>query len=213
MGIFTKNELKYIRREKFFTYNGDVINFDDIKEIDPKTTTEMKNSVYIKRELVVKLYFQTGGLLLRTDTQKIERYKLLSELVDDIQKYKDIAPAGIPYPPSSKKESNLWLYFKVLFVLCGINGLSEIWFNTSLLRHIDFFVVISGISGILLGVIIITTPMVFLANMINMRKFQREDDFLAGRESSVKEIDFTNVFLVVLVAVLGYLIYSTYIEV
>lgn len=213
MGIFTKDELEYTRGEKFFTYNGEVINFDDIREIDSTTTTEMKNSVYIKRELVVKLYFEKGGLHLKSDTKELERYKLLSELVDNMQKYKGIAPAGIPYLPSSKKESKFWLYFKVLFVLFGINGLSEIWFDTSLLRHIDFFAVISGISGILLGVMIITTPMVFLAHKLNMRKFQREDDFLAGRESSVKEIDFTNVFLVVLVAVLGYLIYITYIKV
>ena len=105
MGIFTKDELEYTRGKKFFTYNGEVVNFDDIKEIDSKITTETRNSVYIKREFVVKFYFQTGGLLLRADTQKLERYKLLSDLVDDIQKYKGIAPAGIPYPHSSKKES------------------------------------------------------------------------------------------------------------
>ena len=213
MAIFTKDELKYTIGKKFFTYNGEVVNFDDIKEIDSKITTEIKNSVYIKRELVVKIYFQRGGLFLRADTKELERYKLLSELVDGIQKYKGIAPAGISYPPSSKKRSKFWLYLKVLFVLFGINGLSEIWFDTSLLRYIDFFAVISGISGILLGVMIITTPMYFLAHKLNMRKFQREDDLLAGRESSVKEIDFTNILIVILVAVLGYLIYSTYIKV
>lgn len=207
MGIFTKDELKYTRGKKFFTYNGEVINFDVIKEIDSKTTIETKNSVYIKRELVVKFYFEKGGLHLKSDTKELERYKLLSELLDDIQKYKGIAPAGIPYLPSSKERSKFWLYFKVLFVLLGINGLSEIWFDTSFLRYIDFFAVISGISGILLGVMIITTPMVFLANMINMRKLQREDDFLAGRESSVKEIDLTNVLIVILVIGLVYLIY------
>ena len=210
MGIFTKDELEYTRGKKFFTYNGEVVNFDDIKEIDPKITKEMKNSAYIKRELVVKLYFQTGGLLLRADTQKLERYKLLSELADDIKKYKDIAPDGIPYSIFPKKESKYLYYFKVLFVLFGINGLSEIWFKTSILRDVEFFAVISGISGILLGVMIVTTPMIFLVNKLNMRKFQREDDFLAGRESSVKDIDFSNFLLVALVAVLAYLLYNSY---
>ncbi len=208
MGILTKDELAYTRGKKFFNYNGEVVNFDDIKEIDPKTIKEMMNSAYIKRELVVKLYFQTGGLLLRADTKKIERYKLLSELADDIKKYKGIAPDGIFYSIFPKKESKYLYYFKVLFVLFGINGLSEIWFNTSLLRDVDFFAVISGISGILLGVMIVTTPMVFLANKLNIRKFQREDDFLAGRESSVKDIDFTNLILMILVSMLAYLIYG-----
>lgn len=200
--FFKKDELEYTRGKKFFIYNDKVVNFDDIKEIDSKTTTETKNSVYIKRELVVKLYFQTGGLLLRVNTQKLERYKLLSELVEDIKKYKGIASAGIPYPLPSKKESKYWLYIKILFVLFGINGLSEIWFNTSLLRHVDFFAVISGISAILLSVMIVTTPIIFLANKLNMRKFQREDDFLAGRESRVKDIDFSNLLLVGLVGTL-----------
>jgi hypothetical protein len=78
----------------------------------------------------------------------------------------------------------------------------------SLLRHTQFFEIISGISGILLGVMIVTTPMMLLVSKLNMRKFQREDDFLAGRESSVKNIDFSNVLLVILVAGLLYLIYK-----
>ncbi len=208
MGVFAKNELEYTKGKKFFTYNGEVVNFDGIKEIDSKTTKEMKNSTYIKRELVVKLYFQTGGLLLKADTQKLGQYKLLSELAEDIKKYKDIAPDGIPYALLSKKESKYSYYFKILYILFGLNGLSEMWFNTSLLKHVEFFAVISGISGIFLGVMLVTTPMIFLVNKLNMRKFQREDDFLEGRESSAKDIDFTNLLIVILVAILAYLIYK-----
>jgi len=207
MGFFTKDELKYNKGEKFFTYNGKMINFDEIQEIDSKITKEMKNSVYIKRELVVKFSFQTGGLLLRADTQKLERYKLLSKLVDEIQIYKGIASQELSSAMPLKKESKYLYYFWIPFILFGLNGLSEIWFSNSLLSDVKFFAVISGISAILLGVIIITTPMIFFANKLNMRKFQREEDFLSGRESSVKDIEYSNFLLVILVVALAYIIY------
>jgi hypothetical protein len=208
MNFFTKHNLEYTRGKQFFTYNDEVVHFKDIKEIDSKTTTEVKNSVYTQREMGVNLYFATGGLRMTATTKELDKYKLLGDLASDIERYKGVAPAGVPYEAFSKKESKYWLYFKVVFVLFGINGLSEIFFDMSLLRHAQFFKILSGISGILLGVMIVTTPMVLLVSKLNMRKFQREDDYLAGRESSVKDFNFSNVLLVILVAGLVYLIYK-----
>jgi len=208
MGFFTKGELEYNKGEKFFIYNGKIINFDEIQEIDSKVTKEMQNSVYIKRELVVKLYLQTGVVELRSDTKTLERYRLLRELAKEIQIYKGAASQEISLRTPLKKESKYLYYFWIPFILFGLNGLSEIWFGSSLLSNVQFFAVISAISGILLGVIIITTPMIFFANKLNMRKFQREEDFLAGRESSVKDIEYSNFLVVILVALLVYLVYG-----
>ncbi len=205
--LFTKNTLKYKRGDKFFAYNDDErVAFSEIKNISSKTTAEFKNSVYLQRESVVELEFSDGGLRLSATTKNIEQFKLLGELVDDIKRFKNIQTSEVPLNLESKQSR--WKYLWGIAILFGINGLSEILFNVSLLRHTQPFETISLLSGMMLGIWIMTAPIYFLVHKLNERNLQQENDFLAGRESSVKDIDFTSFLLVVLVGILVYMLYT-----
>ena len=205
--LFTKSTLKYKRGDKFFAYNDDErVAFSEIKNISSKTTAEFKNSVYLQRELVVELEFSDGGLRLSATTKNIEQFKLLGELVDDIKRFKNIQTSEVPLNLESKQSR--WKYLWGIAILFGINGLSEILFNVSLLRHTQPFETISLLSGMMLGIWIMTAPIYFLVHKLNERNLQQENDFLAGRESSVKDIDFTSFLLVVLVGILVYMLYT-----
>ena len=205
--LFTKNTLKYKRGDKFFAYNDDErVAFSEIKNISSKPIAKYKNSVYIQRELVVELEFSDGGLRLSATTKNIEQFKLLGELVDDIKRFKNIQTSEVPLNLESKQSR--WKYLWGIAILFGINGLSEILFNVSLLRHTQPFETISLLSGMMLGIWIMTAPIYFLVHKLNERNLQQENDFLAGRESSVKDIDFTSFLLVVLVGILVYMLYT-----
>ena len=206
--LFTKKTLQYKRGDKFFTYNDDDerVEFSEIKNISSKTTAEYKNSVYLQRELVVELEFSEGGLRLNANTKNIEQFKLLGDLADDIKRFKTIHEPDIPL--NLELKSNRWKYLWGKAILFGINGLSEMLFNVSLLSRTQPFEAISLLSGMMLGIWIMTAPIYFLLHKRNERKVQRENDFLAGRESSIKDIDYTSFLLVVLVGILVYMLYT-----
>jgi len=209
--LFTKNTLQYKRGDKFFTYNDDErVAFSEIKNISSKTTAEFKNSVYLQRELVVELEFSEGGLRLNATTKNIEQFKLLGDLVDDIKRFKTIQEPDIPL--NLEPKPNRWKYLWSAVILFGINGLSEMLFNISLLSHTQPFESISLLFGMMLGIWIITAPIYFLLHKHNERKVQRENDFLAGRESSVKDIDYTSFLLVILVGILVYMLYTEFVQ-
>jgi len=211
--LFTKSTLKYIRGDKFFTYNDDErIEFSEIKNISSKTTAEYKNSVYLQRELVVELEFSEGGLRLNANTKNIEQFKLLGELVDDIKRFLFVAPQERWNEGNLEQKPNRWKYLWGVVIFFGINGLSEILFNVSFFKHTQPFEVISLLAGMMLGIWIMTAPIYFLLHKLNERKVQRENDFLAGRGSSVKDIDFTSFLLVILVGILVYMLYTEFVQ-
>ena len=196
--------LEYKRGKKFFVYDGKKILFGEIVDISKKVSTSFTNSVYEKRELVVTLSFEKNSLNLRADTVNLEQFKLLTELLEDINKFKNIQSVGTPL--KVEKDSKIENYLWGIVILFGINGLSEILFKTSFLKHTEPFESISLLAGLMLGIWIIVTPMYFLVDKLNGRKFQREDNLIAGEPSSVKDFDFSNLLLVLLVLGLVYLL-------
>jgi len=205
--LFKKDSIAYKRGDKFFIYNDDEkIYFSELEDISTKTTINTEKNVYLTREFTVELAFKDGGLLLKAETNKIEQYKLLSELADDIERFKGIAPKGIylPEKSTSSKYNYLWL----LLLPFALNGMSEMFFDTSIFKDNSIISGISMLSGMMLSIWIVTAPMYWFVHKINMRKLQREDDFVQGRESSVKDIDFTNFILLLLMSGLIYLIYK-----
>jgi hypothetical protein len=131
--------------------------------------------------------------------------KLASECVEYIT----------PFDTMMKKmllQAKIKKYALMLFIPFGLNGLSEYFFDTSLLRHSEPFHILSGIAGLFLWVVIITTPFYYFTNWVNGRKQQMQSDLLAGREPSVKPIDFSNFLLVALVVGLCVLVYEVYLK-
>jgi len=204
--LFRKNTLSYKQGDKFFTYNdNEQVKFPEIKNITTKTTAKFENSVYLQRELAVELELSQGGLRLSANTKDIEQFKLLRELVDEIKKFNNIQNSETPLNLESKP--NRWNYLWVIAILFGINGLSEMFFHLSFLSHTQPFEAISLLLGMMLGIWIVTSPIYFLIYKRNERKVEQENDFLAGKASSVRDIDFTNIILVGLVGVLIYMLY------
>ena len=101
-------------------------------------------------------------------------------------------------------------YFMVLFIPFGLNGFSQLWFQTSFFHHTEPIRTLSLIAGMLLSLWIITAPLKMLIAKLNERKLQRESDFLAGKKSSVKEFDFNNLMLALLVSLLIFMIWKIY---
>ena len=196
--------LEYKRGEKFFVYDGQKILFCEIIDTSKKLSTSFTNSVYEKRELVVTLSFEKNGLNLRADTVNLEQFKLLTELLEDVNKFKNIQSVAIPL--KVEKDSKIENYLWGIVILFGINGLSETLFQTSLLKHTEPFETISLFAGLMLGIWIVVTPLYFLVDKFNGQKLQREDDFIAGEPSSVKDFNFSNLLLVLLVFGLVYLL-------
>lgn len=104
-------------------------------------------------------------------------------------------------------QAKLYKYFIIFFIPFGINGFAEIFFKTSFFRHFEPIYTLSLIAGMLLALSLVSAPVYYLTDKLNGRKLQRENDFMEGKKSSVKDFDFSNLFLVVLVGLLVYFMY------
>jgi len=116
-----------------------------------------------------------------------------------------------PFEVMQKKllfKMKMYKYFTILFIPFGLNGFSQLWFQTSFFHHTEPIRTLSDIAGMLLSLWIIIAPVKMLIVKLNERKLQRESDFLAGRESSVKNFDFSNLMLVLLVCLLIFMIWK-----
>jgi hypothetical protein len=299
--IFKKDTFSYKNQEQFFTYNDEKIAFEDINAIFQKDIQHSTNGVYEKQELELTLDIKEKQILLKADTDDLDKYKELSELQGAIVEFrtqklrntykqkdtimfdlkngeyklliegkklfvkfnKTKRPSSEDFEVKTMKQdgamlelrgeskeevSSLWFisdrdlflklasecveyitpfdtmmkkmllqakikkYALMLFIPFGLNGLSEYFFDTSLLRHSEPFHILSGIAGLFLWVVIITTPFYYFTNWVNGRKQQMQSDLLAGREPSVKPIDFSNFLLVALVVGLCVLVYEVYLK-
>jgi len=203
----------YDEGTSYFVYGDRRINFEEIDEIVPNNTKRYMNGVYQHREKTTYLKIKDEKITLTAKTSDLEKYKQLTKLTNAIIMFTGKSIDFNAIEENIKQlelKLKLWKYFLIIVIPFGINGLSEIWFNTSLFRHTEPIHTLSLISGMLLGIWIIVTPFGYVAEIINERKLQREEDFLAGRESSVKDINinFENIIIVALVAGLIYLIYQ-----
>jgi len=299
--IFKKDTFSYKNKEEFFTYNDEKIPFKDINAIYQKDIEHSTNSVYERRELELTLDAKEKQIILKADTNDLDKYSELSELQTSIISYrykklhlaylqedsilfslkndeyklliegkklfvkfnKTKRPNSIDFEVKIMKQdgailelkgetkeetSSLWFisdrdlflklapecveyitpfetmmkrmvfqtklkkYAMILFIPFGLNGLSEFFFDSSLLRNIFPFDILSFIAGLYLWIIIILSPFYYFVDWQNGRKKQMQDDALAGRKSSVKPIDFSNLVLIALVIGLCVIIYKTYIK-
>ncbi len=134
---------------------------------------EVKSIKHLQNSLLLKGLVENENISLGSISDKTLFILLAGKTVEYI----------MPSENSTiKREATLWKYFYIITTVFGINGLAEIWFKTSLFRHTEPIATLSLIAGILLGVVIITSPMYWLVHKLNVRKVQKESDFLAGRE-------------------------------
>ena len=105
-------------------------------------------------------------------------------------------------------ELKLYRYFMLIFIPFGLNGIGELFFKTSLFKHTQPISTLSLIAGMLLTIGLITMPMYIVVDKLNARKKELQSAALAGRKANVREFDFTNVLIVVLVVGLGMMLWE-----
>lgn len=203
--FFKKDIIVYEQNDNFFTLNDKVIHFADIDAINSKRVVNYTNSVYIKTDIYITLMVQGKEMKLEANTKDLEHYKMLSDLVNAIEKYKgkvftikDIES----FQKKVQREAKYWKYFWIFFTPFALNGIGDLWFHHTLFKHVAMINIPSNIAGMLLSIWIVVSPVFFVIAKLNAKKLQRESDFLAGRESSAKDIDFSNVLLFVLIVTL-----------
>ena len=254
LDFFKQDKFTYTPQDDFFTYNDENISFEDINAIYSRNIEHSLNSVYEKRELIVTLQLQnTQELQLQTDTNELEKYKMLSELqeailsyrykklhlkylqegfmlelkgeseeeitnswfVSDFDLFSKLATESVefitPFESMVKKrvfEAKLYRYLMLIFIPFGLNGIGELFFKTSLFRHTEPIATLSLIAGMLLAIGLLTMPMYIIVDKLNARKKELQSAALAGRKANVKEFDFSNLLIVILVVGLGMLLWE-----
>ena len=211
---YKKLHLKYLQEDRVsFSLKQDEFSlvFEDKKLFVKYNKVKRPRSI----DFAVKTMKQDGFVL--EFKGKGEEEVTNTWFISDLDLFLKLAPESVeyitPFETMHKRmlfNAKLYKYFMVFFIPFGLNGLSELFFDTSLLSHTEPFKSISFIAGLFLWVTIILTPFYIFVDKMNARKQQRERDTLAGRKSSVKDFDFSNLLLVVLVVGLGLFIYKNF---
>ena len=122
------------------------------------------------------------------------------------------ARLALPYSPYTQKELTFLKYFKIIFFIFALNGIGELWFKTSFFSNTEPIETLSLMAGMALSLGIITAPMYWLVDKLNVKKIRREEAQLRGKDVSGREfnIDFSNLLLFLLVGGLALFIYKSY---
>jgi len=122
------------------------------------------------------------------------------------------ARLALPYSPYTQKELTFLKYFKIIFFIFALNGIGELWFKTSFFSNTEPIETLSLIAGMALSLGIITSPMYWLVDKLNVKKIRREEAQLRGEDTSGNtfQIDFSNLLLFLLVGGLALFIYKSY---
>lgn len=209
---YKKLHLKYLQEDRVsFLLKQDEFSllFEDKKLFVKYNSLKRPRSI----DFAVKTMKQDGFVLKFKGAGEEELTN--TWFISDLNLFLKIAPERVeyitPFETMHKRmlfNAKLYKYFMIFFIPFGLNGLSELFFDTSLLSHTEPFKSLSFIAGLFLWVTIILTPFYIFVDKMNARKVQRQKDTLAGRKSSVKDFDFSNVLLIVLVAGLGILLWK-----
>jgi len=122
------------------------------------------------------------------------------------------ARLALPYSSYTQKELTFLKYFKIIFFIFALNGIGELWFKISFFSNTEPIETLSLMAGMALSLGIITAPMYWLVDKLNVKKIRREEAQLRGKDVSGREfnIDFSNLLLFLLVGGLALFIYKSY---
>lgn len=124
----------------------------------------MQQTLKWKKIIQISNYFRVEG--------EGETEDIVTNIVSDKLLFKRLAHSTVDfsYADNTKNEAIFLKYFKIVFVIFGVNGMGELWFKTSLLSHIEPIGTLSLIAGMLLSLWIFLFPMYWWVAKINAKK-------------------------------------------
>jgi len=200
-----KEEKKMI----FRTLNSElrlVFEKETLRVVYSKAKRRHSKDFEVKEITQISHYFSLKG--------ESEDESVVSWMISDTTLFRVLANTlvGVRVAEHTKGEEIFLKYFKILFVIFGINGMSELWLKTSFFSHTQMIEIPSLIAGMLLSLWIFLSPMHWLVSKLNSKRMRREAAELRGEDVGGREYrtDYSNLLLFVLVIGLGIFIYKSY---
>lgn len=209
----TKNLVAEFAREgklAFKTSNDEmkfVFEDEKLKVIFNKSKRSNSKDFFVDEIIQISNYYSISG--------EGENEKIPFDLISYKALFRAMSAesVGFSFAQHTKGEALFLKYFKVVFVIFGLNGMGELWFETSLFSHTEPIETLSLVAGMILSLaLFVFAPLYWVADKLNAKKLKYEDAQLRGEDVNTKEFntDYSNLILFVLVAGLGAFIYGSY---